>query len=98
MRRMEVAGLKVYDVDFDGGTVLIRQGKGRKDRMVPIGKRALAWMMKYINEARPHLVSEPDDYTIFLTNAGEQIELAYISHIAHYYVESADRQGRLCPL
>ena len=89
MRRMEVAGLKVYDVDFDGGTVLIRQGKGRKDRMVPIGKRALAWMMKYINEARPHLVSEPDDYTIFLTNAGEQIELAYISHIAHYYVEKA---------
>jgi integrase/recombinase XerD len=89
MRRMEVAGLKVYDVDFDGSTVLIRQGKGRKDRMVPIGKRALAWMMKYINEARPHLVSEPDDYTIFLTNAGEQIELAYISHIAHYYVEKA---------
>ncbi len=89
MRRMEVAGLKVYDVDFDGGTVLIRQGKGRKDRMVPIGKRALAWIMKYINEARPHLVSEPDDYTIFLTNAGEQIELAYISHIAHYYVEKA---------
>jgi integrase/recombinase XerD len=89
MRRMEVAGLKVYDVDFDGGTVLIRQGKGRKDRMVPIGKRALAWMMKYINEARPHLVSEPDDYTIFLTNAGEPIELAYISHIAHYYVGKA---------
>ena len=29
MRRMEVAGLKVYDVDFDGGTVLIRQGKGQ---------------------------------------------------------------------
>jgi integrase/recombinase XerD len=90
MRRMEVAGLKVYDVDFDGCTVLIRQGKGRKDRMVPIGKRALAWMMKYINEARPQLVSEPDDYTIFLTNAGERIELEYISHIAHYYVEKAD--------
>lgn len=89
MRRMEVAGLKVYDVDFDGCTVLIRQGKGRKDRMVPIGKRALAWMMKYINEARPHLVSEPDDYTIFLTNAGEPLVLEWISHLAHYYVEKA---------
>lgn len=89
MRRMEVANLKVFDVDFDGCTVLIRQGKGRKDRMVPIGQRAVAWMLKYINEARPHLVSEPDDYTIFLTIAGERIELEYISHIVHDYVEKA---------
>jgi integrase/recombinase XerD len=89
MRRMEVAGLKLYDMDFDGGTVLIRQGKGRKDRMVPIGRRAIAWVLKYINEARPQLVSEPDDYTIFLTNAGEPLVLEWISHLAHYYVEKA---------
>jgi integrase/recombinase XerD len=89
MRRMEVAGLKLYDMDFDGGTLLIRQGKGRKDRMVPIGKRAVAWMLKYIHEARPHLVSEPDDYTIFLTNAGECLVLDYISQLVHYYVNKA---------
>jgi integrase/recombinase XerD len=89
MRRMEVAGLKLYDLDFDGGTLLIRQGKGRKDRMVPIGRRAVAWVLKYVNEARPKLVSEPDDYTIFLTNAGETIDLEYISHLAHHYVEKA---------
>jgi integrase/recombinase XerD len=89
MRRMEVAGLKLYDVDFDGGTVLIRQGKGRKDRMVPIGERAAAWVLKYINEARPKLVSEPDDYTIFLTNAGESLALGYISGMMHRYVSQA---------
>jgi integrase/recombinase XerD len=89
MRRMEVAGLKLYDVDFDGGTLLIRQGKGRKDRMVPIGERAVAWLLKYINEGRPHLVSEPDDYTIFLTNAGECLGLDWISHTVHYYVNKA---------
>jgi integrase/recombinase XerD len=89
MRRMEVAGLKLYDVDFDGGTVLIRQGKGRKDRMVPIGERAVAWMLKYINEARPQLVLEPDDYTIFLTNAGESLALGYISGMVHRYVSNA---------
>ena len=89
MRRMEVAGLKLYDVDFDGCTVLIRQGKGRKDRMVPIGKRAVAWLLKYIDEARPQLVSEPDDYTIFLTNAGECLVLEWVSHLAHHYVDKA---------
>jgi integrase/recombinase XerD len=90
MRRMEVAGLKLYDLDFDGGTLLIRQGKGRKDRMVPIGERAIAWVLKYVQEARPLLVSEPDDYTIFLSNAGECLELEYISHIVHHYVLKAD--------
>jgi integrase/recombinase XerD len=89
MRRMEVAGLKLYDVDFDGGTILIRQGKGRKDRMVPIGERATAWVLKYINDARPQLVSEPDDYTIFLTNAGESLALGYISGMMHRYVSQA---------
>jgi integrase/recombinase XerD len=76
-------------VDFDGGTILIRQGKGRKDRMVPIGERATAWVLKYINDARPQLVSEPDDYTIFLTNAGESLALGYISGMMHRYVSQA---------
>jgi integrase/recombinase XerD len=89
MRRMEVASLKLYDLDFDGGTLLIRQGKGRKDRMVPIGERAVAWVLKYVREARPQLVSEPDDYTIFLTNAGESLALEWISMIVHDYVDKA---------
>ena len=41
MRRMELVGLKIFDLDFERGTVLIRQGKGKKDRMIPIGDRAL---------------------------------------------------------
>ncbi|MEZ5276978.1 MAG: tyrosine-type recombinase/integrase [Opitutaceae bacterium] len=37
MRRMEVAALKLYDVDPDRRLVFVRLGKGKKDRMVPIG-------------------------------------------------------------
>ncbi len=36
MRRMELANLKLYDIDADRGTVMIRQGKGKKDRHIPI--------------------------------------------------------------
>ena len=46
MRRMELASLKIYDVDADRTTLTIRQGKGRKDRVIPIGERALAWIDK----------------------------------------------------
>ena len=47
MRRLELASLKLYDLDTERGTVTIRQGKGKKDRVIPIGDRAAAWMDKY---------------------------------------------------
>jgi integrase/recombinase XerD len=90
IRRMEVVGLKLFDLDFDGGTVQVRQGKGRKDRVVPIGDRAVAWVQKYLNEARPQLVSEPDDCTVFLTNAGEEISLHHVSALVCNYVDKAN--------
>lgn len=42
MRRLELANLKLYDLDTERGTVTIRQGKGNKDRVIPIGDRAAA--------------------------------------------------------
>ena len=53
MRRMELVALKLYDLDEDRGTLMIRQGKNKKDRMIPIGDRAVAWIRKYLAEVRP---------------------------------------------
>jgi integrase/recombinase XerD len=75
MRRMEVANLKIYDLDADRGTLTIRQGKGRKDRVIPIGERALAWIDKYLQESRPLLgTGGADDGTVFLTHMGEPFD------------------------
>jgi len=52
MRRGELANLQVGDVDVHRGTVMIRDGKGAKDRVVPIGERALMWVEKYLTEVR----------------------------------------------
>jgi integrase/recombinase XerD len=71
IRRMEVIALKLYDLSLERGVLLVRQGKGKKDRYVPIGERAIAWLQKYIEESRPQLASEPDDMTVFLTANGE---------------------------
>src|SRR5262249_24387441 len=60
LRRLELFSLELYDLDAERGTVLVRQGKGRKDRMIPIGERALAWIDRYLAEVRPALVVEPD--------------------------------------
>jgi integrase/recombinase XerD len=63
--------LKLYDLSLDRGLLLVNQGKGSKDRYVPIGARAIAWLRKYIEEARPLLAVEPDDMSVFLTAQGE---------------------------
>jgi len=70
IRRGEIVALKLYDLSLDRGVLLVRQGKGKKDRYVPIGERAIAWLEKYIREARPQLAIEPDDMTVFLTAQG----------------------------
>ena len=40
VRRSELLRLRVYDLDLERGTLTVRQGKGRKDRVVPVGERA----------------------------------------------------------
>jgi integrase/recombinase XerD len=49
---------------------MIRSGKGRKDRIVPIGDRATAWIAKYLADGRPRLVASPDCGRLFVTYRG----------------------------
>ena len=90
MRRMELANLKIYDIDADRGTLTIRQGKGRKDRVIPIGERALAWVDKYLQESRPQLLTAGgDDGTVFLTHMGEPFERGQLTALVRdYLIES----------
>jgi integrase/recombinase XerD len=90
MRRLELANLKLYDLDTERGTVTIRQGKGKKDRVIPIGERAAAWIEKYLRESRPQLVVEPDDHTVFLSNAGEPFSLDHLSALVRTHVDAAN--------
>jgi len=89
LRRMELANLGLYDLDAERGTLTIRQGKGKKDRVVPIGERAVAWVEKYRQEVRPELVSGPNPGTLFLNELGESIGLDWLSIMVRRYVERA---------
>jgi integrase/recombinase XerD len=90
IRRLELVSLKVWDLDLERATIAIRQGKGRKDRIIPIGDRAAAWVRKYLDESRPHLASEPDGHIVFLSNAGEPFSLDYLTEVVRGYVDAAD--------
>lgn len=90
LRRMEVTNLKVEDIDAERGTLLIRHGKGDKDRMLPIGERALAWIYRYLDDVRMHLVVPPDDRTLFLTRTGEAFNMNWLSKTVANYVDQAN--------
>ncbi|MGC1298299.1 MAG: site-specific tyrosine recombinase XerC [Alloacidobacterium sp.] len=89
LRRMEIIALRLYDLSLDRGLLLVRHGKGEKDRYVPIGERAIAWLQKYIREARPQLAIEPDDMTVFVTLQGEPFSKSYLSRIVREYIVAA---------
>ena len=90
MRRTELCHLTIYDVDRERGTVFIRLGKGKKDRVIPIGERALAWVNKYLHEVRPQLAFEPDDGFLFLTGSGEPFQPDPLTQVVRRYVEAAN--------
>jgi integrase/recombinase XerD len=90
IRRMEVLNLSIYDLDTERGTLMVRQGKGKKDRMVPIGERAVAWLERYFNDARPALMVPPDDGTLFLGATGEELSPNRLTQLVRGYVDAAD--------
>jgi integrase/recombinase XerD len=89
LRRMELVRLAVSAVDRVRGLVTVRQGKGRKERVVPIGERALAWLDKYLWEVRPRWVGESDAGIVFLTTQGNPFCPNHLSALVRRYVAAA---------
>ncbi|HFD11990.1 MAG TPA: site-specific tyrosine recombinase XerC [Crenotrichaceae bacterium] len=90
IRRMELVNIKLFDIDTDRGTLMVRQGKGKKDRMIPIGDRALSWIAKYQNEVRPELTMPDDEGVLFLTNLSEAFTPNRLTQMVREYVDAAD--------
>jgi integrase/recombinase XerD len=89
IRRAELAALALYDVDAERGALSIRLGKGKKDRIVPIGERALAWIARYLDAARPELVMPPDEGVLFLSEKGEKLDLTNLTFLMARYIARA---------
>lgn len=94
IRRMEAINLKVFDIDTERGTLMVRQGKGKKDRMLPIGERALKWVEKYRDEARNEFATNADDGTLFLTHLGEAFTPNRLTQLVRDYVDAAEIRKR----
>lgn len=74
MRLDELICLMVHDVDFKDKVVYIRKAKGRKQRVVPLGKTAIQFLREYLDKIRPkHSKKNPRERTLFLKNTAEPV-------------------------
>ena len=89
IRRAELAALRLPDLDVERGTLTVRLGKGKKDRVVPIGERALMWVGRYLDEVRPSLVVPPDRAALFLDKRGASVGLARLTQLMRRYIGRA---------
>ncbi|MFT3792952.1 MAG: site-specific tyrosine recombinase XerC [Rudaea sp.] len=86
IRRLELIGLTVYDVDTQHGTLMVREGKGKKDRLLPIGERACRWIGRYVQDVRPGLVTRMDERTLFLSDDGQKLRTGWLTdRVRHYF-------------
>lgn len=89
IRRAELAALDIGDVDFGRELLRVRQGKGSRDRVVPISKRALLWVQKYIYEVRPRYQWDNELQALFLSYEGKRVGTEYLSEVVKVYLEAA---------
>lgn len=69
LRVSELVGLSLRQVSHDSGVVRV-MGKGAKERLVPLGEEALAWLERYLREARGALLAGRASEALFITGRG----------------------------
>ena len=68
IRLNELCSLTIYDADLQGKMVRVNQGKGRKDRVVPMGRHAVRFLREYISKVRPHFTKRDRKSRVLFVN------------------------------
>ena len=72
IRRAEIAGIRLSDIDLDGGFIIVH-GKGEKERVVPVSEKVCGLLKNYILAVRPSFISEKDSGWLILNRWGERM-------------------------
>jgi integrase/recombinase XerD len=91
IRLEELVGLDLADPILKQGRLRVF-GKGRKERVVPLGKHALAWLRQYLKDVRPAFQKDPDEQALWIgPRAGRRMQAVQIQQDLQRY----SRQARL---
>ena len=93
LRRTELCRLELTDLNTERRTLTVRRGKGKKDRVVPVGARAATWLERYLQEVRPRLCLDTRTQALFLTGYGEAFNPDVVSRMVAGWMKSVGLKG-----
>ncbi len=96
LRVSELVSLKVPQISRDMGVVRVL-GKGSKERLVPLGEEALAWIERYLREARPKLLNSKASDALFVTARAAAMTRQSFWHLIKRYAVQAGLNKPLSP-
>ncbi len=96
LRASEATGLMVGDVDLEA-QVLRARGKGSKERMVPVGREALAAVGTYLRSGRPKLVGLSDEPHLFVNQRGTGLSRQGLYKIVQRHAAYCGLEDRMSP-
>jgi integrase/recombinase XerD len=97
LRASEAISLRVSDIDLEEGLLRAR-GKGSKERIVPVGQRALGAVRIYLRRGRPKLVSrKPSESQLFVNFRGGPLTRQGLYKIVRRHAQSAGLADRMSP-
>ncbi|MCG8672289.1 MAG: site-specific tyrosine recombinase XerD [Pseudomonadales bacterium] len=96
LRVSELVGLETHQVNVRQGVIRL-MGKGQKERLVPMGEEALNWFLRYLKEARPILLKQPDSQVLFPSVRGSFMTRQTFWHRIKLYVVAAGIKQSVSP-
>jgi integrase/recombinase XerD len=96
LRASEAIGLGLAELDIDAG-VLVARGKGSKERIVPIGRKALETLRAYLERGRPRLVGIGEESKVFVNLRGVALSRQGLYKIVQRHARSAGLDARMSP-
>ena len=96
LRVSELVTLKLGQVSQDMGVVRV-VGKGSKERLVPLGEEAIAWIRQYLKEARPELLGGRAADDLFVTARGSAMTRQMFWHLLRRYAAQAGLKKSISP-
>ena len=96
LRVSELVSLRVAQVSQDMGVVRV-VGKGSKERLVPLGEEALAWIRRYLKEARPALLGQRASDDLFVTARGAAMTRQMFWHLLRRHAARAGLKKPISP-
>jgi len=97
IRNQELRRLSIYDVNTSDGDLYVRQGKGQKDRVVPVGEIACGYVEEYIKHGRGELLKGKESKVLFVTKGGLPINAGNLIVMIRKYVKKAKIKKNVTP-